>query len=463
MIISYSAVILSGSLAATAFLIPHYCWWFIFIFLIPVFYVNNSRSIIYSFKHGMVWGILFLGLHMQGLLRVMVTKAQSPMGAFIWLVLVLYGALYSGVSFWCASVLSGYVNHGISKIWCWAVFLCAFFLWISNGMLFITGRFEGYPLCNLLLPLTIIPQALFLLPYCGSSVLILFLLLWGGLVSAFFWSVRCSYHEKLSSNMYSSSYYLVLALCCLIPFCVGWLRRQPIELPDFLDRLVVLVPSSRSHNPLDVAQDIAEQLTQCVEKKRDTTLIIMPESSYPFPLNRYQNIIEMWSESLLSDDITLIVGAHRCEGANLYNTLYCIQFCRITHSYDKKHLMLLGEYVPHHFNISPLHNLFLYQKEQFTASDVSRHMIPLNNTLLATPYICSEFYFDYEKPREEKGTILCIANDSWFSSRSMRNLLCLSAFYRACEWRKNILYVTHHYAKWIDSGGYSWNISLFQP
>ena len=50
----------------------------------------------------------------------------------------------------------------------------------------------------------------------------------------------------------------------------------------------------------------------------------MPESSYNFCLNKNKYIIDLWCSNILSENISLIIGAPYKEGDKIYNSLYWI-------------------------------------------------------------------------------------------------------------------------------------------
>ena len=448
--LAYFYIILSATLTFFAFLLPDFLWWFVFICFVTLFYVHAKKEAFISFSTGFFWGTIFFCFQTQGLLRVIIDHTKGRGGLFAWLLFVIYCSLWSGFIFWAISMCGRFLKNRFLKTLCMGLFIIFFFYWVEHGILLIFGRYEGYPLCHLLLPLTVYPQILFFVPIIGSLVLIFCIVLCNMFVALF----------VISGKQNMRFIYLIGIFACLSPFVVGVCFRLLNKIPDYIKHIMVVVPKSTSHNQLDCAQNIAEQITDCADKNRDINFIIMPESSYQFPLNEYLETVGLLGESLLSDETTLVLGAHRRENGKLYNSLYCIDWCRIINVYDKKHLIPFVEYLPNHFNIPFFKGLFLNKKKQFNVSNNRRQVLHLGHEVEMVPYICSELFWGCERPEEWVETILCIANDSWFSSRSMRRLLSLLSYYRAIEWQKNILYVSHYYAQWIDPSGNSLNLSV---
>ncbi len=159
---------------------------------------------------------------------------------------------------------------------------------------------------------------------------------------------------------------------------------------------------------------------------RDATLLIWPESAFPFFLAREPDVLAQISQ-LLRGGTVLITGAARLsEPVNpaepaAYNSIYVIDHDgSIVSRYDKVHLVPFGEYLPfQHF----LENLGLQeltkQRGGFLAAD-RRRLIAVPGAPLALPLICYEIVFPGEvMPKGPRpGWILNVTNDGWFGISS---------------------------------------------
>jgi len=433
------SVALSAFLGASAFLEPAYCGWFVFIFLIPVFYLVANKQICYTFCEGLLWGIIFFSLHMYGLLCVILERAQGQGGLFAFSALVLYCSVYAGVWFWLASLCATLFYKGTYRLLPWIAMTFVFFFVVNHSIFFIFGCVEGYPLALPLLPLACYPQWLRLMPTVGTTILFLILLFFTYFFSLFLVEYKL--------------YFLIGAAFCFLPFSIGWLLpKSNVMIPEYVHQIAAISPPHCDKNPLDAAQEITYHLIDCCELNPEATIFIMPESTFPFPLNEYLYVLKMWSQNVLFDEKILVLGAHRCENNKYYNTLYCIKEGRITQLYDKTHVIPFTESLPPFFkNHSFFKNLFLNHKKEFTRSKKQRTILSITKDLKVVPYICSELFFSSQK--EADASILCIINDSWFSAVYMRHLLFLAACYKALEWQQPILYVSYYYAHYLEPNG----------
>jgi len=443
----------SALLGACAFLQPAYCGWFVFIYLIPLFYSIATSSVAtncvhYRFIDGFLWGCIFFGLHMHGLLRVILDHAQGKeAGVLSWILLIIYCSFYSGIWFWLAEKLSSFFVKPISRILCWLLITFCFFYFVEHGILWIFGRFEGYPFAVPLLPLAAHPSWLFCLPFFGSSCLTIVLFL----IPVFF-SLYL---------VHKSIFYQVSLFFTLLPFLIGWFwHEEKMKVPNWLHKVGVVVPTLvSSNNPFECAQEITYCLMNYCERNHNVRILIMPESSYPFALNEHPEAVGMWAQNVLFDDKILLLGSHRRSGKKLFNTFYCIKKRRIIFSYDKKHTIPFIEYLPQPWNNSKfLQSLFLNKKEQFNVSQKPRTPFSPIKKVTMLPYICSELFFAKNKENNQE-PIVCIVNDSWFSACSMRTLLYLVACYKALAWQQDILYVAQSKICLINKKSLSYDLS----
>jgi len=209
---------------------------------------------------------------------------------------------------------------------------------------------------------------------------------------------------------------------------------------------------------LDDAQQINKKLHLFLDANPEKTIVIMPESTFPAPINDYPEVIKLWQENVLSRNLILLIGAHKLQDNKLYNTLYCIDAFKVIQDYDKKILMPFTEYIPNFLptfykknknNNKGLKNIFIKDKREFTSSPNSTDTKVINCFI---PYICSEFYFGPIKQKTQE-TILCVVNDSWFSTNYLKNLMFLFAQYTAMETEQTIIYAGHYAGLLIKKNG----------
>lgn len=156
---------------------------------------------------------------------------------------------------------------------------------------------------------------------------------------------------------------------------------------------------------------------------RDATILIWPESAFPFFLAREPDALAQIAD-LLPMGTILITGAVRpptsAPGAPVnraYNSVYVIDHDgTIVATYDKLHLVPFGEYLPFQNALEKL-GLMQLTKVQggFIAGD-RRRTISLPRAPRVLPLICYEVIFPGQAvPRDDRpGWIVNLTNDGWF-------------------------------------------------
>ncbi len=157
---------------------------------------------------------------------------------------------------------------------------------------------------------------------------------------------------------------------------------------------------------------------------RDVSLLIWPESAFPFFLTREPDALAQIA-SLLPRGALLITGGVRPPDAippgvpitRAYNSIYVIDSNGIIQSaYDKLHLVPFGEYLPFQ---STLESWGLSQLTKMRGGFIAgtlRRPISLPNAPKVLPLICYEVIFPGEITRGEErpGWIVNVTNDGWF-------------------------------------------------
>jgi apolipoprotein N-acyltransferase len=153
------------------------------------------------------------------------------------------------------------------------------------------------------------------------------------------------------------------------------------------------------------------------------TLLIWPESSFPFFLTREPDALAQIA-ALLHGGPVLITGAARAadlapvsRDMHAYNSVYVIDHDgNILSVYDKVHLVPFGEYLPFQRLLERLGLRQLTRLQGgFLAGDRRRLLAPPHAPKML-PLICYEIIFPHDivPPGERPGWMLNLTNDAWF-------------------------------------------------
>ena len=156
---------------------------------------------------------------------------------------------------------------------------------------------------------------------------------------------------------------------------------------------------------------------------KDATVLIWPESAFPFFLTREADAMAQIA-ALLSPSTTLITGAVRApdlpRGERLtraYNSIYAIDHDgTILGVYDKLHLVPFGEYLPFQSIMEKLGFVQLTRLRGGYIPGTVRQIMDLPHAPRVLPLICYEAIFPDEiVSRDDRpGWIVNLTNDGWF-------------------------------------------------
>ena len=173
-------------------------------------------------------------------------------------------------------------------------------------------------------------------------------------------------------------------------------------------------------------------------------IVLAPESTFPFPLNKNQEQLDLWSLAL-PKDTNFLLGSCRLEQGKTYQTVYFTRNGLIINFYDKTHLVPFVEKVSKKYNDWPwIKSLFLKRgfsfnrskREEFSGvSNVIGHKIII-------PRICSEFFFCFNNLVGHNKLIILFVNDSWFASYFRRLMYGLVKL-RSLQAKVPVIYVGH--------------------
>ncbi|RXH21465.1 acyltransferase [Bradyrhizobium nanningense] len=156
---------------------------------------------------------------------------------------------------------------------------------------------------------------------------------------------------------------------------------------------------------------------------RDATILIWPESAFPFFLTREADAMAQIAE-LLPKGTVLITGSVRAPDlprgtpiTRAYNSIYVIDHDgSILAVYDKLHLVPFGEFLPYQTLMETLGFEQLTRVRGGFIPGTVRHALPVPGAPAALPLICYEAIFPGEVAgrNERPGWIVNLTNDGWF-------------------------------------------------
>ena len=156
---------------------------------------------------------------------------------------------------------------------------------------------------------------------------------------------------------------------------------------------------------------------------RDATILIWPESAFPFFLAREADAMAQIADSLPKGTI-LITGSVRAPDlppgtriTRAYNSIYVIDHDgSILSIYDKLHLVPFGEFLPFQGLMEKLGFVQLTKVQGGFIPGTRRKTIALPNAPRVLPLICYEAIFpgDIETRGDRPGWFVNLTNDGWF-------------------------------------------------
>jgi apolipoprotein N-acyltransferase len=156
---------------------------------------------------------------------------------------------------------------------------------------------------------------------------------------------------------------------------------------------------------------------------RDASILIWPESAFPFFLTREADAMAQIAD-LLPKNTVLITGSVRAPDlppgtriTRAYNSIYVIDHDgSVLSVYDKLHLVPFGEYLPFQDWMEKLGFVQLTKVQGGFIPGMRRRAMPIPNAPPALPLICYEAIFpgDVAARDNRPGWIVNLTNDGWF-------------------------------------------------
>jgi apolipoprotein N-acyltransferase len=405
-------ILSSAAIYAASFLFIFYFWWGAFFFLVPLFYLLRTKHL--TFFHGFVWGIVTYGFHLSAVGAVSVEYGKGLFRFIAPLIVLMWFALWSGLWFVGLSSVRNYSLH--FKIVLQLFITSVFFFFIHYIVLFpFFCQVQGYPFVLPLIPL-MYGNLLGWLPFVGSGVMLAILI---------GFQLTVAYQYKFS------------ALALLVVFLSGIIFQKK---QTWQQQFQTINYAWKHKEAYERAQEICHALIKAQEKHPHKRVLVLPESSFPFPLQEHLYALKMWTTNALFDDKYLILGSYRRETGKLFNTFYIVYQGRIILYYDKRHLIPFFE-TPHYFKriFEKGNTLFLHKKESFTRGLTSPKNFSITSIANLTPLICSETF--WTMPYQKR--TISLVNDSYFSLAYFPIVMWVLAQLNALENESDLLYCSY--------------------
>ena len=434
----YLAIGLSVAALSGAFASPGLFAVGVFFFLSPLLCRACQKGDL-GFKEGLLWGIFYFGIHFMAFVQGIIYHGQTWVRFAAPVFLVGYCALYAGIWFFCAQQISRLKSGSIWFIlsaWIVATFL--YFYWMRYYVFWVIEWGAGYCFAYPLLPLAEYVQSLYLLKFVPEEVLLLWLIF----INA--WIAYALIKKR-------AIYFIVLPLLSL-PFWIGFFIHEPTGIPEYINKIGWIQPPKKRDNPLETAQEITYRLQALFAKHPQLELVLLPEASFPFSLNKHNFAIDMWFDHAVPEKSTIIIGSHYNNEKKLFNSAFLILLRRIIRRYDKVNLMPYTEKFINNQWGNILNKLFIKDSFYFNRGNNNECItFILFNDITLYPQICSDLL--WKSTRVNHKTILWLTNDTWFFMPYMQHVLHLFARYSAVVKKSSIFYISHTRGVFISLNG----------
>ena len=184
----------------------------------------------------------------------------------------------------------------------------------------------------------------------------------------------------------------------------------------------------RPENSAEIFTDYLELTRSGPAGLKGIAMVVWPETAVPFFLADAPEALAAIA-NVLPAGTTLLVGSGRlvedrdADGALLRNRVYnsvlvIDEAGRVTGSYDKIHLVPLGEYLPFQDFLESLGIMQLTDLRGGFSAGQGPRLLTIPGAPPATPLICYEIIFPHEITERgtQPGWLLNITNDAWFGS-----------------------------------------------
>ena len=446
------SLILSAILFSFSFVFVDCCAWMILFFVFPLGYFYAQRlqeKGMISFMEGdafvkgyaffwdgFLWGVVAYGIYFIWLYGLLATKSNATMffSLLLYCFVVTYFSLLSGAWF----LLSGFVMYCLLRVDlirknCFLAtrkvifYLCVGFITLLGaGVHFFfvcnySGRFfgvTGFPFLNPIIPLMKYKKFILVLNvvvsfFCGPVAE----------VPAFFHMPK---QEKVLWGRRGEALFLYLAT----------VNSDSVQ-------------SSSVDCALEILGNIEKLACYFQDAAAEKVFVVGPETTYPYPFNKNQEYLELWSKAL-PEDVELMFGSLRQQPLPLgesvpekmYQTVFRTRGRLIIDVYDKGHVVPFVERVPKKWVRVPFaRSIFLGEQSEISCGSEQKAFS--GGDFLMWPRICSEFFFCVgQKGHSVDDLTVLFVNDSWFYPY-FKKILVLTARLNSILRRESVLYIGH--------------------
>lgn len=387
-ICSLCHILLSAIMFSIAFLCPDRLGVLIVFSWFPLGYffliISEKLKKYYILFFGFFWGVIIYAVHFVWLYVLLNTKshATKPLGLLLYIAMVVYFSSTAGIWFLFTDYVLRCFRHVALIVRCflYIILTIIYFLFLEYFSLFIFGRLEGYSFLNPLIPL-------------ARYKIVLLILSW--VTTLLYVPEQLFDKQVLQTSIY---------------------------------HLIHVKPKKSGICSRDV-QELFHQVARKAENNQHATskvLLVLPESSFPFPINNMKSVFSLLSTPL-KDNMHLLIGSqYENNDGKLYQSIYWLKSEGVVGRYNKTHVVPFVEKMPSFFKkCTILKNIFLQKSCELSSSeqnDFSNKEFHIDDNLLIIPCICSELFFTknvnnfvtYRKMNHKDVKIFFFVNDSWF-------------------------------------------------
>ncbi len=447
---SILAVISSAILYGISFLYAPMAWGVV-VFLIPII-GSCYKNIPIGLCTGALWSIIAFAMHAFGIFFVVVKRGTDYITVvFLLTCFALYCSLYSMLWLWAVQKKPS--NDRFTQMIYRTIVTLFFFVAIDTFFLFPLGVVQGYPLFFPVIPLVNSTVGVFLITYIQQWFLFFLVI---ALQESIVFMFLCTSFSKIKKTII----FALLLSVFLWPIFFTPAQKQELRTLYNTDEIVCILECKSGNDPREHAQLLYELLLKARNTYPQVKTFIMRESAFPFSLNEHLYVVEMWQKNIMQEGDSIIFGSAWKEGEECSNCFFCIDTCRITHRYEKSHLIPLFEYIPSNlFFKDSLKSLFFQKKDLFSPGSSLRNPFKMLNQLQALPVLCSELFWNKrpllqdEKKDSKNHILICLMHDGHFENSGYDQRMILTARYRACVEQRTIIYCSFFHAALIGTKG----------
>lgn len=411
-------------------------YWVIFIFPIPLVYIGCQQNI--SFIHGYLWGFIVFSLHLRDGIAIIINLSENYwwIGVIMSMTMILLQALFPAILFFCAQKLIKFfdIKSFFVRLFLWGGVLFFFIFWVDRYSLWCFGIPEGYPLMHPLIVLTRKPDLLLLLPILGKQLLtILFLF------TSVSFVLLLRYKNKKALLLFVS-----ISCIWITSWLIGFKKEKRPFWYSYIKSLPYMIHSVGKNKEVTI-KIIVQHIKNILTNNPETNIIIMPESALNIiNLVDRPELLDFWNEKYIGKPIHIIFGTCRIDENICYNSLHWVHNGLLKECFDKKHTMLITEYLPNWMNYDFLRTLYFKRGFSINRSSNNRILLKISDDIQLVPYICSELFFnEYPDDCYDNIPIVAIVNDILLYKSFMQRLLIMLARFKAIQWQREIIYISY--------------------